>query len=139
MSSQQQQQRLLLDALRSADLEAFFLNFTMRGINSLEALSVLPVQEYGKFGFTQVEDRKRLFHLISDLKQDPALFEGVPTQPAPAPVPAKQPSSSHVTSRQQPVVMSDGKFSNIATQIESCYRWLSSLHVQICQQNRMLA
>lgn len=58
-----------LDALRSADLEQYYLNFTMRGITTLDMLSSLPLQEYGKYGVVSSDDRKRLFALISLLKQ----------------------------------------------------------------------
>ena len=58
-----------LDALRSADLDQYYLNFTMRGVTSLDMLSSLPLQEYAKYGITSTDDRKRLFALISLLKQ----------------------------------------------------------------------
>jgi hypothetical protein len=59
---------LFLETLRRADLDNFYPNFATRGINNLEALAQLTMQDYSSLGVTSMDDRKRLFQLIQMIK-----------------------------------------------------------------------
>ncbi|KAJ3074086.1 Kinesin-like protein kif24 [Podochytrium sp. JEL0797] len=56
--------------LRSAGLDHYHDNFTTFGIDSLQSLTLLTMQDYGVVGVSSMEDRKRLFQLIQHLKSE---------------------------------------------------------------------
>ncbi|KAL7750447.1 hypothetical protein RI367_004221 [Sorochytrium milnesiophthora] len=58
----------LLETLRKVDLDQFFPNFASRGIQSIEHLAQLTMQDYSSLGVTSMDDRKRLFQLIQTIK-----------------------------------------------------------------------
>ncbi|TPX30845.1 hypothetical protein SmJEL517_g05688 [Synchytrium microbalum] len=61
---------LLLESLRQHALDSYYANFASHGINSLDALSSLTMQDYSSVGVISMDDRKRLFQLIQSLKND---------------------------------------------------------------------
>ncbi|KAI8829020.1 hypothetical protein BJ741DRAFT_396457 [Chytriomyces cf. hyalinus JEL632] len=50
--------------LVKAGLDHYFDNFMAFGIDSLQSLTLLTMQDYGVVGVSSMEDRKRLFQLI---------------------------------------------------------------------------
>jgi hypothetical protein len=60
----------LLDCLRRVELEEFYPQFATRGITDPTALSKLTMQDYSQCGIVSMEDRKRLFTLIQQVKHE---------------------------------------------------------------------
>lgn len=75
---------LFLETLRRAELDHFYPNFATKGINNLEGLAQLTMQDYSSLGVTSMDDRKRLFQLIQMIKStypgigDPSISENTP-------------------------------------------------------------
>ncbi|KAJ3109092.1 Kinesin-like protein kif24 [Phlyctochytrium planicorne] len=63
-------QSVFLETLRTAQLESYYENLTAFGIDSLQSLVMLTMQDYGIVGVSSMEDRKRLFQLIQHLKSE---------------------------------------------------------------------
>ncbi|KAI8826217.1 P-loop containing nucleoside triphosphate hydrolase protein [Fimicolochytrium jonesii] len=63
-------QALLLETLRQVELEQYYSNFSVVGINDVETLVQLTMQDYGIVGVHSMEDRKRKFQLIQMLKTE---------------------------------------------------------------------
>lgn len=63
------QQSPFLETLKRADLDSYYPNLTCYGINSIESLCEMSMQDYGIVGIHNMEDRKRLFQLIQSLQQ----------------------------------------------------------------------
>ncbi|EPZ32643.1 kinesin-domain-containing protein [Rozella allomycis CSF55] len=80
------------DILKNSSLEKFYNNFQARGINHVEALSQLTMQEYASYGVTAMEDRKKLFSLIQSLKNNAVLSASVEgtRQQAESPLPEQK-------------------------------------------------
>ncbi|KAJ3411834.1 Kinesin-like protein kif24 [Chytridiales sp. JEL 0842] len=74
---------IFLETLRKAKLEAYHDNLKAFGIDSLQQITLLTMQDYGVVGVSSMEDRKRLY-LIQHLKTEADLSNGS-TLPAPQP------------------------------------------------------
>ncbi|KAI7853209.1 P-loop containing nucleoside triphosphate hydrolase protein [Circinella umbellata] len=73
---------LLLDTLRDADLEQYYLSFSSNGITQLESLAQLSMQDYSSLGITSIPDRRKLFQLVQKLRQElPTLENGLVSSP----------------------------------------------------------
>ncbi|KAI8912938.1 hypothetical protein DFJ77DRAFT_62145 [Powellomyces hirtus] len=59
-SSSKMSQSLLLETLRQVELDQYYSNFSVVGINDVETLVQLTMQDYGIVGVHGMEDRKRL-------------------------------------------------------------------------------
>ncbi|KAI8089224.1 P-loop containing nucleoside triphosphate hydrolase protein [Halteromyces radiatus] len=62
---------VFLDTLRQHDLEQFYPTFSTHGINHLQSLAQLSVQDYAQLGITDIADRRKIFGLIQLLRKDP--------------------------------------------------------------------
>ncbi|SAL96704.1 hypothetical protein [Absidia glauca] len=60
-----------LDTLRQHDLEQFYTAFYTHGINQLQSLAQLSVQDYAQLGITDLGDRRKIFGLIQLLRKEP--------------------------------------------------------------------
>ena len=59
----------LLEALRKADLSHFYLNFTMHGVNTIDALLVLSSSQYSALGINAEDEQNRLIELCEYLRR----------------------------------------------------------------------
>ncbi|KAI9344932.1 P-loop containing nucleoside triphosphate hydrolase protein [Obelidium mucronatum] len=71
---------IFASTLRTAGLDHYYDNFTAFGIDSLQSLTLLTMQDYGVVGVSSMEDRKRLFQLIQHLKNESDLNNPAPLQ-----------------------------------------------------------
>ncbi|KAI8339104.1 P-loop containing nucleoside triphosphate hydrolase protein [Chlamydoabsidia padenii] len=62
---------LFLDTLRQHDLDKFYPTFSTHGINHLQGLAQLSVQDYAQLGITDIGDRRKIFGLIQLLRKEP--------------------------------------------------------------------
>ncbi|KYR00911.1 SAM domain-containing protein [Tieghemostelium lacteum] len=69
--------------LQSANLEHYYPNFTKKNIKC-ETFLTFTMQDYGQVGITSLEDRKKLFHLLQQLKKSNVQIIQ-PQQPPPQP------------------------------------------------------
>ncbi|KAJ3349556.1 Kinesin-like protein kif24 [Allomyces javanicus] len=77
---------LFLETLRRAELDQFYPNLAGRGIQTVEQLAQLTMQDYSSLGVTSMDDRKRLFQLIQMIKSTYPLASdnNAPTPPSAA-------------------------------------------------------
>ncbi|KAF8937121.1 Kinesin-like protein kif24 [Haplosporangium gracile] len=73
---------LLLEMLRRSGLEHFYPSFSTRGITQLDNLVQLSMQDYNSLGVTSMEDRRRLFQLIQNIKAEYPDVSGSTSAPA---------------------------------------------------------
>ncbi|ORX51629.1 kinesin-domain-containing protein [Hesseltinella vesiculosa] len=59
-----------LDTLRKHDLDQFYSTFSMNGINHLQHLAQLSMQDYAQLGITDIADRRKIFSLIQLVRRD---------------------------------------------------------------------
>ncbi|XP_038077083.1 uncharacterized protein LOC119744936 [Patiria miniata] len=59
----------LSDCLQEANLAQYTDNFLQLGVCSVDTLSSLTIQEYPRFGITDLADKKRLFRLVHIVKR----------------------------------------------------------------------
>ncbi|KAI8802575.1 hypothetical protein BJ742DRAFT_537298 [Cladochytrium replicatum] len=64
------QSQAFADTLRRADLQGYYSTMSSFGVNSVDALLQLTMQDYSAVGVHSMEDRKRLFQLIQTLKSE---------------------------------------------------------------------
>ncbi|EFA84546.1 SAM domain-containing protein [Heterostelium album PN500] len=102
MSDQEQ----LLRWLQIAQLEEFYPNFIKRKV-TCESFLMFTMQDYGLVGVTSLDDRKKLFHLLQQLKRNgsggasPTMSSPVMQQPTNVVAPPPQPSLVQQQQQQQ--------------------------------------
>ena len=65
----------LLEALRKADLSHYYLNFTMQGVNTLDALLSIAPTQLQSLGIQSESDQQRLLELIRSLRSSHGLMK----------------------------------------------------------------
>lgn len=58
----------LYECLCEAELEKYYPHFAAFGVQTIDELAEVPMEDYSKLGIHDINDRKRLFHLIRIIK-----------------------------------------------------------------------
>lgn len=70
----------LLETLKQSELDHYYNSFLSYGITELDTLAQISMQDYGSLGINSIQDRKKLFQLVQNLRQNEY---NVPSSPSP--------------------------------------------------------